>query len=166
MMEAPCSQRLILGTDQRKPLISLYEDDRQTRLHVCCGFELREVVPQERDAPAFMLLVGRLYNAGVKACALSAMFEGDRKAMQRWGWALRGGDAQELVRVLAGRQVVVGAEARPHETARTGDGLQVEGLSSGSSCFKATPLPPDGSAAAGRWYRSTRPARRSRSRGA
>ena len=60
MMEAPCSQRLILGTDQRKPLISLYEDDRQTRLHVCCGFELREVVPQERDAPAFKLLVGRL----------------------------------------------------------------------------------------------------------
>ena len=166
MMEAPCSQRLILGTDQRKPLISLYEDDRQTRLHTYYGCELMEVVPQDRDAPAFKLLVGRLYNAGVKACALSAIFEVDRKTMQRWGRALRGGDAQELVRVLAGRQAVVGAEARPHQTARTGDGLQVEGLSSGSPCFTANPRPPDRSAAAGRWYRSTHPALRSRSRGA
>ena len=103
MMEAPSSQQLILGTDKRNPVISIYEDDRQTSLHVYYGFELMEVVPQEREAPAFKLLVGRLYNAGVKACALSAIFEVDRKTMQRWGRALRGGEAQELVRVLAGR---------------------------------------------------------------
>jgi hypothetical protein len=70
MMEAPCSQQMILGTDKRNPVISIYEDDPQTSLHVYYGFELMEVVPQERDAPAFKLLVGRLYNAGVKACAL------------------------------------------------------------------------------------------------
>ena len=103
MMEAPSSQQLILGTDKRNPVISIYEDDQQTSLHVYYGFELMEVVPQEREAPAFKLLVGRLYNAGVKACALSAIFEVDRKTMQRWGRALRSGDAPELVRVLAGR---------------------------------------------------------------
>ena len=102
-MEAPSSHQLILGTDKRNPVISIYEDDAQENLHVYYGFELMEVVPNEREAPALKLLVARLYNAGVNARILSATFLVDRKTMQRWGRALLSGDPQELSRVLAGR---------------------------------------------------------------
>ena len=103
MLEAPSSQQLILGTDKRNPVISIYEDNPRSRLHVYYGFELMEVVPKEREAPAFKLMVGRLYNAGVNGSMLCATFDVDRKTMQRWGRALRSGDPEQLVRVLAGR---------------------------------------------------------------
>jgi len=94
----------ILGTDKRNPVLSVC---RQTgipaSLHVYYGAELLEVVPEDRQHPAFKLLVGRLYNAGVKALELQRRFGVDRKTMQRWGQALQSGDAEQLVRALAGR---------------------------------------------------------------
>lgn len=94
----------VLGTDKRNPIFSVC---RQTgsppSLHVYYGTELLEVVPEDRQHPAFKLLLGRLYNAGVKALALQRSFGVDRKTMQRWGQALQSGDAEQLVRALAGR---------------------------------------------------------------
>ena len=94
----------VLGTDKRNPIFSVC---RQTgsppSLHVYYGAELLEVVPEDAQHPAFKLLVGRLYNAGIKALALQRSFGVDRKTMQRWGQALQSGDAQQLVRALAGR---------------------------------------------------------------
>ena len=101
--DAPSSSQLILGIDKRNPLFALYEDFDQEQLHVYYGFELLEIVPNEPQAPAFKLLGGRLFNAGLKVQSLTEVFEVDRKTLQRWGRALQSGDAQELVRVLAGR---------------------------------------------------------------
>ena len=67
------------------------------------GAELLEVVPEDGRHAAFKLLLGRLFNAGVKGTALRRCFGVDRKTMQRWGQALQSGDAEQLVRALAGR---------------------------------------------------------------
>jgi hypothetical protein len=93
-----------LGTDKRNPVFSVYcQAGTPPLLHVYYGAELLEVVPEERQHPAFKLLVARLYNAGVKASGLQRSFRVDRKTMQRWGRALQSGEAEQLVRALAGR---------------------------------------------------------------
>ena len=68
------------------------------------GLELLEVVPADRDDPNFKMLVGRLYNAGLKLGVLEQTFQRDGKTIQRWGRALRSRKAEELIRVLEGRQ--------------------------------------------------------------
>ena len=94
----------VLGTDKRNPVFSVYRQAGATRsLHVYYGAELMEVVPEDRQHPAFKLLIGRLYNAGVKGLALQQTFGVDRKTMQRWGQALQSEDPEQLVRALAGR---------------------------------------------------------------
>jgi hypothetical protein len=102
-MDAPSSSQLVLGIDKRNPLFALYEDADREELHVYYGFELLEVVPNEPGSPAFKLLGGRLFNAGLKVKSLTEVFQVDRKTLQRWGRALQSGDAQELIRVLSGR---------------------------------------------------------------
>lgn len=95
--------QLILGTDKRNPLFTVYaEEDEQ--LHVYYGLELLEVVSADPEDPSFKLLVGRLYNAGLNRRVLAETFQVDPKTMRKWGEALLCGDAQELVRVLAGVQ--------------------------------------------------------------
>jgi transposase-like protein len=94
----------ILGTDKRNPIFSVCRQaGPPSSLHVYYGAELLEVVPEERQHPAFKLLVARLYNAGVKGVELQRRFRVDRKTMRRWGQALQSGDAEQLVRALAGR---------------------------------------------------------------
>lgn len=94
----------VLGTDKRNPIFSVCrQEGTPPTLHVYYGAELLEVVPEDRQHPAFKLLVARLYNAGVKGTALRRAFKVDRKTMQRWGQALQSGDAEQLVRALAGR---------------------------------------------------------------
>lgn len=98
--------QLILGTDKRNPLFTVYiqEEDTEEQLHVYYGLELLEVVSADRNDPSFKMLVGRLYNAGVGLRVLQQTFQSDGKTIQRWGRALRSRDAQELVRVLEGRR--------------------------------------------------------------
>lgn len=103
--DTPCSSQLILGIDRRNPLFAVYQDSDQEQLHVYYGFELLEIVPDQPEAPAFKMLAGRLYNAGLKVQSLTEVFQVDRKTLQRWGRALQSGDAQELIRVLSGRSV-------------------------------------------------------------
>ena len=95
--------QLILGTDKRNPLVSIYQAEERAMLHVYYGLELMEVVPDQREHFHYKLLVARLYNAGVKARTLQEVFEVDRKTMKRWGEALQEGDAEKLLAVLAGR---------------------------------------------------------------
>jgi hypothetical protein len=99
--------QLILGTDKRNALFTVYEweqDDGEEQLHVYYGLELLEVVPADRNAPSFKMLVGRLYNAGLSRRVLQETFRVDLKTIQRWAAALRSRDGEELVRVLAGRR--------------------------------------------------------------
>jgi hypothetical protein len=94
----------VLGADKRNSIFSVYRQEGATpSLHVYYGAELLEVVPEDRQHPAFKLLLGRLYNAGVKGLALQQSFGVDRKTLQRWGQALQSEDPEQLVRALAGR---------------------------------------------------------------
>jgi hypothetical protein len=98
--------QLILGTDKRNPLFTVYvqEEDDQEQLHVYYGLELLEIVSANRNEPSFKMLVGRLHNAGVSLSVLQRTFCLDAKTIRRWGRALRSRDAEELVRVLEGRR--------------------------------------------------------------
>ena len=99
--------QLILGTDKRNPLFTVYaweEDEDEEQLHVYYGLELLEVVPADRNAASFKMLVGRLYNARLSRRVLQETFRVDLKTIQRWAAALRSRDAEELVRALAGRR--------------------------------------------------------------
>jgi hypothetical protein len=94
----------ILGTDKRNPVFSVSrQPGAEPKLHVYYGAELLEVVPEDQQHPAYKLLIGRLFNAGVKQVALQRSFGVDRKTMRRWGRALQSDDPERLVRVLAGR---------------------------------------------------------------
>ncbi len=96
------TSQLILGTDKRNPLFLVYADEEEDRLHVYYGLELLEKVSADREDPNFKMLVGRLCNAGLNRHVLAESFQVDPKTMKRWGAALVCGDAQQLVRGLAG----------------------------------------------------------------
>ena len=56
----------VLGTDKRNPIFSVCRQGGiAPSLHVNYGAELLEVVSEDRQHPAYKLLVARLYNAGV-----------------------------------------------------------------------------------------------------
>jgi len=105
-MNAIATGQLILGTDKRNPLFTVYahEQDEEEELHIYYGLELLEVVSGDPNDPNFKMLVGRLSNAGVSAKVLQRTFERDPKTIRRWGRALRSRNAQELIRVLEGRR--------------------------------------------------------------
>ena len=102
LAEPPMGQ-LLLGTDKRNPVFAVYEDDSGQRLLVFYGFEIIEIVPNDPQTPAYKLLLGRLYNSGVKLLALCESFQVAPKTIRRWGNALLQGDPVELIRVLEGR---------------------------------------------------------------
>ena len=45
--------QLILGPDKRNPSFCLYTDAEEKELHVYYGLEVLEVVPNDRDSPAY-----------------------------------------------------------------------------------------------------------------
>jgi hypothetical protein len=103
MLDATEPLQLILGPDKRNPSFCPYTDAPGQQLHVYYGLELLEVVPKDRDSPAYRLLAARLYNARVRVATLEAVFGLDRKTMRKWGQALRSGDRDWLAEVLASR---------------------------------------------------------------
>lgn len=132
-MTSTLTGQLILGTDKRNPLFTVYarEDDQEDRewLHVYYGLELLEVVSADRNDPSFKMLVGRLHNAGVRLKVIEQTFGIDGKTIRRWGRALRSGDAEELIRVLEGRRAnrKLSPEIKAYVRARWSD-LAREGL--------------------------------------
>ena len=93
----------ILGTDKRNPSFTVFRDSAGEQLHVYYGAQLFEVVPADKEAPGFKLLVGKLYNANVNAKRLREAFGVARQTMKKWGDALKSNDPEELVRALRGR---------------------------------------------------------------
>ncbi|MGH8589774.1 MAG: hypothetical protein ACREXX_10725, partial [Gammaproteobacteria bacterium] len=61
-------------------------------------------MPNDPQHSAYKLLVGRLYNAGLKVRVLEEVFQTDRKTIRLWGQALRSRDPEQLQRVLLGRE--------------------------------------------------------------
>jgi len=81
----------ILGTDKRNPVFTIYRDTDEEILHVYYGGRLLEKVSNDKGHPEYKLLLGRLYNAGIKAKALEDVFGVDHKTMKRWDRLLRAG---------------------------------------------------------------------------
>ena len=96
--------QLILGNDKRNPVFAVYEDDSGERLLVFYGFEIIEILNNDREDPACKLLIGRLYNCGVKLRVLCESFAVDPKTVRRWAKVMLAGDPVELIRVLEGRR--------------------------------------------------------------
>lgn len=94
----------ILGTDKRNPTFTICRDTEGECLHVYYGGDIFEKVPDDHNDPQYKMMVARLYNAGINAVKLKEAFGADRKTMQCWADALKSGDPEVLVRVLAGRQ--------------------------------------------------------------
>jgi hypothetical protein len=103
MVDSTQALQLILGPDKSNPSFCLYTDEEEKNIHVYYGLELLEVVPNNRESPAYRLLAARLYNANVRVRTLEEVFGLDRKTMRKWGLALRSGDRQWLIDVLQGR---------------------------------------------------------------
>ena len=102
-MESYHAHQLILPTDKRNPCFSLYASEDERSIHVFYGLELFEVVPDDHAHMAFKMMVGRLYNAGVKVTTLEDTFNLDRKTIGSWGRAMLSRDPEVLQRVLLGR---------------------------------------------------------------
>ena len=102
-MESSHAHQLILPTDKRNPCFSLYVSEDERFIHVFYGLELFEVVPDDHDHMGFKMMVGRLYNAGVKVTTLEATFNLDRKTIGSWARAMLSRDPEVLQRVLLGR---------------------------------------------------------------
>ncbi len=80
----PLTGQLILGTDQRNPLFTIYveEEEEGERLHVYYGLELLEKVSADREDSSFKMLVGRLDNAKLNRRVLGETFQVDPKTMR------------------------------------------------------------------------------------
>jgi hypothetical protein len=102
-MEFHHAHQLILPTDKRNPCFSLYAGEDERFIHVFYGLELFEVVPDDHEHMGFKMMVGRLYNAGVKVTTLEDTFNLDRKTIGSWGRAMLSHDPELLQRVLLGR---------------------------------------------------------------
>ena len=94
----------LLGTDKANPLIELLVNPAvPDTLLVHFGMRLLETVHRGRDSVEEKLLCGRLYNGGFRRRTLVTVFGRDRHTIQRYGDALRSGDAERLRRALAGQ---------------------------------------------------------------
>ena len=100
--EPPMGQ-MILGLDKRNPLFTVYHDESGEQLLVYYGFEIVEIVPDNPESAAYKLMLGRLYNSGLKLSSLCETFQVDPKTLRRWGRALKG-SPEEMVRILEGRR--------------------------------------------------------------
>lgn len=104
-MEAPVALQQILGVDKKNPHFTICKHRKQPgKLLVYFGAALLEIVEDDREHPSFKLLLARLYNSGIKVKSITDSFNVPYSTLRRWGDALKSGDTEKLVRVLAGRQ--------------------------------------------------------------
>ena len=104
-MENTIQFQEILGVDKKNPFFTLCKDPEQPeKLLVFFGMSLLEVIDDTPDNPALKLLLARLYNSGVKTKSILESFSVAYTSLRRWGEALKSGDAEKLISILAGRQ--------------------------------------------------------------
>jgi hypothetical protein len=104
-MEEPLPLQEIIGVDKKNPFLTVCKDPQQPgKLMVFFGAVLLEIVEDDRENPAFKLLLARLYNAKVKVKTLVETFGVAHTTLKRWGDALKSDDPERLVRILAGRR--------------------------------------------------------------
>ena len=84
-MESHHAHQPILPPDKRDPCFSLDASEDERFIHVFNGLELFEVVADDREHMSFQMMIGRLYNAGVKVTALEDSLNPVRKLTQNYG---------------------------------------------------------------------------------
>ena len=104
-MEEQIHLQEILGTDKSNPVFTLSANpELPGKIYVFFGMALLEVVDDDPCSATCKLLLARLYNAGVKPQHLIETFSVSYTSLCRWGEALKSGDDEKLIAVLAGRQ--------------------------------------------------------------
>lgn len=104
-MERSVRLQEILGVDKKNPHFTICKHPQHpSKLQVYFGAALLETVEDDREHPSFKLLLARLYNSGVKVKAITDAFAVPYSTLRRWGKALKSGDSEKLMQVLAGRQ--------------------------------------------------------------
>ena len=104
-MEYPVPLQSIIGVDKKNPHFTVCKHPQQAgKVMVFFGAALMEIIDEDRDNPAFKLLLARLYNARIKRKTLVESFDVALTTLRRWGDALSGDNPERLVRVIAGRQ--------------------------------------------------------------
>ncbi len=105
LMENTIHFQEILGVDKKNPFFTLCKNPEQPeKILVFFGMSLLEVIDDTPDSPALKLLLARLYNSGVKTKSILDSFSVAYTSLRRWGEALKSGDADKLISILAGRQ--------------------------------------------------------------
>jgi len=95
----------ILGVDKKNPFFTICKVPEQPgKLLVFFGMSLLEVIDDIPDSPSFKLLLARLYNSGVKTQSILDSFSVAYTSLRRWAEALKSGDTEKLLTILAGRQ--------------------------------------------------------------
>jgi len=95
--------QLIIGVDKNNPNFTIYRDSQAKEIHVYIGLALLEIIPDKKDDPNLKFLLARLFNANVNRRRLTETFGYSYHTMQRWGEAIKSGDAERMVRALGGQ---------------------------------------------------------------
>jgi transposase len=93
----------IIGTDSRNPHYSVLKDKNKNELYIYFGNALIEKVPDIKDSPQIKHLIGRLYNANVKAKGLTDHFGYSFQTIKRWGDAIKSGNMEDIYRAFEGQ---------------------------------------------------------------
>lgn len=92
----------IIGTDKRNPLFTVCRNSDSKEIYIYYGAALLEIVKDNKNDPAFKLLLARLFNARVNCSIMVKKFGIARTTMRRWGEALKSVDPEKLVTALSG----------------------------------------------------------------
>ena len=95
--------QLILGTDKKNPIFSLYKKDANT-LYILYGAELLSIVSLNTHNFERKIIIGILYNSGVKVKSLVEAFSLDKKTIKKIGDALKLDSPEETISILRGRE--------------------------------------------------------------
>jgi len=92
----------LLGIDKSNPFFEiLFNPKTPNELLVHFGMKLLEIVP--RSSFQEKLLIARLFNAGFNQTELSLKFGYDRKTMRNWGYLLKSGKSEDIIKIGDGQ---------------------------------------------------------------
>lgn len=93
----------IIGTDKKNPFFSVHRDTENNRLYVYYGANVFEVLEDKKESPQLRFLVGKLYNAGVKAADISRELGFCFRSIKKWANAIQSGTDDEILELFEGR---------------------------------------------------------------
>ena len=98
----PEGLQLILGADEGNNF-TVYKDRGDNKIHIYFGTGLYEVVENNKKNPELKLLLGRLYNSGVRVKTLIEHFGFSYPTYKHWGDAIKSGSEERIYWAISGR---------------------------------------------------------------